>query len=726
MAKLRWTLLLLAIGIALPATLIVIRAQQSLELETTYRHETVAERIFDEMERSLSDFLLREQARPPDDYDRALGSALANARSDPAFTVAAAPYVLGWFRIGPGGRIDVLPAADPDADRLTSVLRGAIEGSGSRSAREGQPEERPADDGSIAERTRAEEDGALRERKDAAPAPGRTKSVGRARVDKRKRAESEADVGRDPLASADESTAYEVLQNLNRAGSLRSERQSKAVLEGAHERSRRSRNEAPQQLDRLASREPTGPNEAAASAAPPAPLAAKESSGAGGARGDRLADSSFANTMEDGIPDAAALELEMLGYADADSEKAGRPEPRVDSEHVFRVPIETTERTETAAGRLAASIVDPLIGRLVDDDTIVLTRSVWRAERVERQGVVLDRATLVEWLREQVLGRAGLLELARVDFGAADSFIAVDGDDEIPEAMGPYRYLHRFAEPFDGLIARLDLHPLPDSDTGRSIHALALLLAIAAGIGLFAVDRMTRVVVDFAKRRSDFVAAVSHELKTPLTAIRMYGEMLRDGLVPSENKRAEYYATITDESERLSRLIDNVLEFSRLEQNRRESDIVIGDPTASVRAAVDRLRPHAERSGLALVFEADEPLPRVRFDRDALTQIVFNLVDNAIKYAADSTPPRIEMALARGEDTVLLSVRDFGGGVEATQLERIFEPFYRVGDELTRTNTGTGIGLALVRELAVAMGGSVRAERADGGGLRVTVALGAA
>jgi signal transduction histidine kinase len=108
------------------------------------------------------------------------------------------------------------------------------------------------------------------------------------------------------------------------------------------------------------------------------------------------------------------------------------------------------------------------------------------------------------------------------------------------------------------------------------VYAHAALLVVTGGVGLIAVHRMVTVAIGFAERRSNFVAAVSHELKTPLTAIRMYGEMLRDDLVPSDDKRREYYRTITAESERLSRLIDNVLEFSRLEKGTRSMRLTAG------------------------------------------------------------------------------------------------------------------------------------------------------
>jgi signal transduction histidine kinase len=203
----------------------------------------------------------------------------------------------------------------------------------------------------------------------------------------------------------------------------------------------------------------------------------------------------------------------------------------------------------------------------------------------------------------------------------------------------------------------------------------------------------------------------------------MYGEMLRDGLVPSEEKRAEYYATITDESERLSRLIDNVLEFSRLEQKRRDLRLVVGSLSEAIRDAAEKLRTHIEREGFRLELDLDDGLPAVQFDRDAVTQLVFNLVDNALKYARHAEKREIEIGLHLENERVELRVRDFGPGVPEEQLRRVFEPFYRIGEELTRTTEGTGIGLALVKELAEGMGARVLGHNATGGGFEVSIAF---
>jgi signal transduction histidine kinase len=258
------------------------------------------------------------------------------------------------------------------------------------------------------------------------------------------------------------------------------------------------------------------------------------------------------------------------------------------------------------------------------------------------------------------------------------------------------------------------------------VYGLCALLLATSVLGLAALYRMVSVVVSFAERRSNFVAAVSHELKTPLTAIRMYGEMLRDGIVPTEAKRAEYYRHITAESERLSRLINNVLEFSRLEKGTRQMSLVTDSLRPVVVEAAELLRPHAERHGFVLDVDVDAALPAVRFERDALFQMLFNLVDNAVTYARESAPKRIALRCHAGGGAVHLVVRDHGPGIARHHLRRVFEPFYRGESEVTRRSKGTGLGLALVRSLAEEMGARVSARNVTDGGFEVALTFPAA
>jgi signal transduction histidine kinase len=402
------------------------------------------------------------------------------------------------------------------------------------------------------------------------------------------------------------------------------------------------------------------------------------------------------------------------------AEAAGRapalrvaPPPAAEARREATAPAAAPSVPPPRAQPAARVAVDPFVGRLVGEH-LLLVRAVWVGERGHRQGLVLDVARLGQWLRDRALG-GGALPALRLTFEPGGE---VASGDVGPQ---PFRASHRFAEPFDGLALELHLAPLPDGPGERAVLGLAGLLVLAAAAGLFALYRMVAVRLAFAQRRSNFAAAVSHELKTPLTAIRMYVEMLRDGLVPTEEKRREYYATLGAESERLSRLIDNVLEFSRLERGTRRLELHAAPLAPVVEELVGLLRPHAERQGFALELALDANLPAVRFERDALAQILFNLVENALKYARSAGVRSVRVGCARERDRVVLTVRDRGPGVPERRLARIFEPFYRGEDELTRETGGSGIGLALVKGLAERMGAVVSARNLPEGGLEVAL-----
>ncbi|MEE8410110.1 MAG: HAMP domain-containing sensor histidine kinase [Myxococcota bacterium] len=368
---------------------------------------------------------------------------------------------------------------------------------------------------------------------------------------------------------------------------------------------------------------------------------------------------------------------------------------------------------------LVAVQLEPMVTALLDDDHVVLYRTVFSGEKkAHRQGLVINIPTLTAELASVVVGDTELAQFAKLRFitngGAA---IAVDPGLD-------YVYLHRFAEPFAVLAAELRLAPLPADAGATYIYALAALLILVGTVGLFALYRMVSVVVGFAERRSNFVSAVTHELKTPLTSIRMYGEMLRDGMVDTEEKRQQYYETITAEAERLTRLINNVLELSRLEKKSRPMVVVSGSPSDVLRQALDIVGPHATKQGFTLQLDVEEGLPAVAFDRDALLQVVLNLVDNAFKYAASAADKTIRLSARRDGKDVVLSVRDHGPGVASEHLGHVFEPFYRGENELTRKTKGTGIGLALVRGLVDRMGGKVTGKNVPDGGFQVDIALG--
>jgi len=250
--------------------------------------------------------------------------------------------------------------------------------------------------------------------------------------------------------------------------------------------------------------------------------------------------------------------------------------------------------------------------------------------------------------------------------------------------------------------------------------AFLVLLAVIV-VGILATWRLMRREAEMARLKSDFVANVSHDLKTPLSVIRMFGETLEMGRVADEARRHDYYRVIARESERLSRLIDNVLDFSRIEGGRR---VYEKSPTAVeplVRETLDAFAYPLAQQGFTVSVDVAPDLPEVTMDAEAVRQALANLVDNAIKYAGERRVLRIE---ARAEEGWLqLSVADEGIGVPTEEQARIFEKFYRVGRSETQSRRGSGVGLALVQHVAVAHGGSVGVESRPGEGSRFTLRL---
>ncbi|TAH39766.1 MAG: HAMP domain-containing histidine kinase [Planctomycetota bacterium] len=243
---------------------------------------------------------------------------------------------------------------------------------------------------------------------------------------------------------------------------------------------------------------------------------------------------------------------------------------------------------------------------------------------------------------------------------------------------------------------------------------------LAAFFALGAVACALRASIAFGERRSRFASGVTHELRTPLTTFRMYSEMLAEGMVPDEARRQEYLRTLQTEAERLSRLVENVLAYSRAEQGRAPIQPRRITLAELLERALPQLQQRAQQSGMQLSV-AQQPAEVVA-DPDAVGQILFNLVDNACKYANGSSQRRIELQAAARDGAVEIRVRDYGPGISAAAAKRLFTPFERGDRRPGDTIAGIGLGLALSRDLARAMGGNLRLDpTTDGAVFTLTI-----
>jgi signal transduction histidine kinase len=250
---------------------------------------------------------------------------------------------------------------------------------------------------------------------------------------------------------------------------------------------------------------------------------------------------------------------------------------------------------------------------------------------------------------------------------------------------------------------------LPPGPGASALAWVTLVLAIVLVGGFVTLYRTGLKQIALARQQQDFVSAVSHELKSPLTSIRMYGEMLKEGWA-DEEKRQTYYEYIHDEAERLSRLITNVLQLARITRNEPQFDMKRTAVAELMNSTESKISSQIERAGFELRLNAGEDTAQalINIDQDCFAQMIINLVDNAIKFSKNAEKKIIEISSKRhGDKQVMFSVRDYGPGIPKDQMKKIFQLFYRSESELTRETMGTGIGLAIVHQLAIAMDGHV-------------------
>jgi len=261
----------------------------------------------------------------------------------------------------------------------------------------------------------------------------------------------------------------------------------------------------------------------------------------------------------------------------------------------------------------------------------------------------------------------------------------------------------------------------------RQAVYLALFLVVAATLfAAYLLWRDLKREMRLSEIRAQFVSSVSHELKTPLTAIRMFAETLQMGRCSDDETRNEYLGTIVNECQRLSRLVDGVLLFSKMEQGKKVYRFRSTQAADAVYAAARAMEYPLAQQGFHLHLAIDEGLPPLQADRDALEQAVLNLLSNAMKFSGDARD--IELELCRREDAIVIRVTDHGIGIAPDEHSRIFEKFYRVPTAENQLIPGTGLGLALVAQIVRAHGGQVEVASAPGKGstfcLRLPVAAG--
>jgi len=359
----------------------------------------------------------------------------------------------------------------------------------------------------------------------------------------------------------------------------------------------------------------------------------------------------------------------------------------------------------------------------INDDQVYIFRRVVISNQIYRQGFILLVAPFLEHLVDshfigQPLAGYTAIKLYRMDQRTNRTIVqaGVSGTSTgfITERV--------FPAPFDFLSVTLRAKEIPPSPARGSLRVALVVLGVFMFIGLLAIYQSSRTIVEMSERRSQFVSSVTHELKTPLTNIRMYIEMLEQGIASTPEREQEYLAILSSESTRLSGLINNVLELAKLEKKQRHFNMQEGQLQDLLTEVKGIMGQKLNQEGFTLDIQASD-IPLFMYDREVLIQIMINLVENSIKFGRKSVTKHIVIKADTKDQQARIAVSDSGPGIPQGDLKKIFDDFYRVENDLARLTGGTGIGLALVKKFITAMGGVVYAVNNDGPGCTITLLL---
>ncbi|MHC4751953.1 MAG: sensor histidine kinase [Planctomycetota bacterium] len=388
---------------------------------------------------------------------------------------------------------------------------------------------------------------------------------------------------------------------------------------------------------------------------------------------------------------------------------------------LYEQQIETPQGSQNDTVEIRIEPFEPMVVPGKDATESIFGGQVFMLRRVQiedkqfHQGFQLNEKRLIEEIEESAQRFVHIREGMGFELGRAYS------EKAVYTAILDFGFGHLFLNLLeidpDRMVKRI-------SELKGWYFSIITVVFLAVTLALAGLWYNARAQVKLAQKKDDFISAVSHELRTPLTSIRMYSEMLEKNWVKSQDKVTEYYRNMRQESERLSRLIENVLDFSRIQRGRKKYTFNAGDINKSVEDVVEMMRPYAAQRGFSIKTEFGR-FEQSAFDRDAVTQIVVNLLDNAIKYARNAKDRTITVRTGSNDKFILIEIEDHGPGVPHRQRTKIFEEFYRSGAEATRETAGTGLGLALVRKFAQAHNGFVEIINAKPTGAIFRVALAA-
>jgi signal transduction histidine kinase len=389
--------------------------------------------------------------------------------------------------------------------------------------------------------------------------------------------------------------------------------------------------------------------------------------------------------------------------------------------------------TETDASREKASEaqdensfqveVAPLQSVFIDHDQIFIFRRIMINQKIFRQGFVLKIRLFLDHLVQDYFIAQPMAGFANLRLQVMDQGREISQLQAGISTHDPQFILNRgFPSPFAFLNATLSCDEIPRSTGRNTLITMMAVLAVIFLAGLFAIYKSAQTIVDLSERRSQFVSSVTHELKTPLTNIRMYIEMLEQGIAKDTQREQEYFQIINSEGSRLSRLINNVLDLAKLEKKQRLLALTEGTFEEVVAEVQAVMQAKLQQEGFILKI-ARENIGPFKYDREAMIQVLINLIENSIKFCQSAHNKEIIIRIYQAAGRINIAVSDHGPGIPRHALKKVFDDFYRVDNALARKTRGTGIGLALVKKLINLSGGRVSADNNVGGGCTITISL---
>lgn len=355
---------------------------------------------------------------------------------------------------------------------------------------------------------------------------------------------------------------------------------------------------------------------------------------------------------------------------------------------------------------------------IVDSNYIIFHRTVKRGHDLFIQGFIVEaRAYLTNLVKNEIEKYKGVTKGNQQDplvlafFHKDKAFVAFGERNNITTEL----LSESLQAPLSDITFKM--YTTQRAPGGEFVFFVGFLMLAVLAIGLISIYHVTQSRVKLAAKRQDFVSAITHELKTPLTAIKMYAELLQNSWVASEEKKQKYYGQIASEADRLSRLIQNVLNLSKLDGNRWNVQLRMAKPKEVLDDFISTYSKNVEKQGFELTVSSDTDANNISLmiDRDAIMQILMNLVDNSLKFSKNAEYKMINVELRIKGTDMYLAVRDYGPGIPPSEMKKVFQEFYRVENEMTRQTSGTGIGLSMVKKLCTLCNMNIELENANPG-----------